>query len=233
MITVLPRTVLGSGDKPGVTRWRRVNAGHGRLTGAVACQRRRSRIATSAFAAFGLFMIGWTGLAANAAVVQRTALARPAVSAASVGRIALGDRMSSAAGHRSAKHAAKVKYYIVPRAGHGPSTLSEIAARTLGNAHLFMTIFKLNKGRVQPNGGRLENPKLIEPGWILELPANASGPGVHFGPLPHPRPRPRPQPSSLGPRLCVPPARRRCRRRRRGPGSRPRRAAWSSSSWCW
>jgi hypothetical protein len=137
-------------------------------------------------------MIGWTGLAANAAVVQRTAAARPAASAASSGRIALGDRISSAAGHQSAKHVAKVKYYIVPRAGHGPSTLSEIAAQTLGNAHLFMTIFTLNRGRVQPNGGRLENPKLIEPGWILELPANASGPGVHFGPLPHPRPRPQP-----------------------------------------
>ena len=45
-------------------------------------------------------------------------------------------------------------------------------------------IFKLNKDRLQPDGGRLENPTVIDPGWILVLPSNASGPGVHYGPLP-------------------------------------------------
>jgi hypothetical protein len=47
-----------------------------------------------------------------------------------------------------------------------------------------MEIFNLNKGRLQPNGGRLTSPQLIEPGWILRLPADAAGPGVHFGLLP-------------------------------------------------
>ena len=47
-----------------------------------------------------------------------------------------------------------------------------------------MEIFNLNKGRLQPNGQRLENPHSVEPGWILLLPPSASGPGVHFGPLP-------------------------------------------------
>jgi hypothetical protein len=80
---------------------------------------------------------------------------------------------------------APVKFYIVPPPGDGPAeSLFTIAAKTLGDGSRFMEIFNLNKGRLQPNGGRLTNPQLIEPGWILQLPANAAGPGVHFGPLP-------------------------------------------------
>jgi len=80
---------------------------------------------------------------------------------------------------------APVKFYIVPPPGDGPAeSLFTIAAKTLGDGSRFMEIFNLNKGRLQPNGGRLAKPQLIEPGWILQLPANAAGPGVHFGPLP-------------------------------------------------
>jgi hypothetical protein len=80
---------------------------------------------------------------------------------------------------------APVKFYIVPPPGNGPAdSLFTIAAKTLGDGSQFMEIFNLNKGRLQPNGGRLTNPQLIEPGWILQLPADAAGPGVHFGPLP-------------------------------------------------
>jgi hypothetical protein len=80
---------------------------------------------------------------------------------------------------------AKVKYYIVPPAARGSvPTLYGIAAATLGNGSLFMEIFNLNKGRLQPNGQRLENPQSVEAGWILLLPRGASGPGVHDGPLP-------------------------------------------------
>jgi hypothetical protein len=80
---------------------------------------------------------------------------------------------------------ARVKYYIVPKARNGVApSLYAIAARTLGDGNLFTEIFNLNKGRLQPHGGRLENPQEILAGWILELPADASGPGVHFGRLP-------------------------------------------------
>lgn len=100
---------------------------------------------------------------------------------------ASGARMQSLTAG-SAKHA-KVKYYIVPQPGHGPPVaLYGIAVRTLGNSHRYIEIFNLNKGRLQPNGGRLENPHTIDPGWILQLPADASGPGVHFGRLPGARP---------------------------------------------
>jgi hypothetical protein len=78
-----------------------------------------------------------------------------------------------------------VKYYVVQRPNHGHKEfLFEIAAKTLGNGNLASEIFRLNKGRLQPGGGRLENPAVIEPGWILVLPLSASGTGVHYGPVP-------------------------------------------------
>jgi hypothetical protein len=80
---------------------------------------------------------------------------------------------------------APVKFYIVPPPGNGHAeSLFTIAAQTLGDGSRFMEIFNLNKGRPQPDGGRLTSPQLIEPGWILQLPPGAAGPGVHFGPLP-------------------------------------------------
>jgi len=80
---------------------------------------------------------------------------------------------------------ARVKFYVVPSASSGHAeSLFMIAARTLGSGSRFMEIFNLNKGRLQPRGGRLENPHEIFPGWILQLPAGASGPGVRFGQLP-------------------------------------------------
>jgi hypothetical protein len=80
---------------------------------------------------------------------------------------------------------ASVKYFIVPPAASGPAeTLFDIAAKTLGAGNRFTQIFNLNKGRLQPNGGQLENASTIDPGWILQLPADAAGPGVHIGPLP-------------------------------------------------
>ncbi|HEY2575114.1 MAG TPA: hypothetical protein VGI74_02290 [Streptosporangiaceae bacterium] len=98
--------------------------------------------------------------------------------------------------HRAASHQAAgtgtattrhpwVKYYIVQPPDHGQKEfLYEIAAKTLSNGNLYTVIFDLNKGRLQPDGGRLETPTAIDPGWILELPSNAHGPGVHDGPLP-------------------------------------------------
>jgi len=106
----------------------------------------------------------------------------------------------------SPPHPGWVRYYIVqpPANGH-TETFSEIAAKTLHNSKLAMTIFNLNKDRLEPGGGRLESPAVLGPGWILVLPANASGPGVRYGPLPvaprlPPRPprRPPPRPRHRG-----------------------------------
>ena len=127
--------------------------------------------------------------------VCRLAVCRLAVRLAVRMLVALGLLAIVVTGSASAAFAAdqsptpaQVKYYIVPPAGRGPATLFEIAAQTLGNGNRFWQIYRLNKGRLQPDGRRLENPKIIEPGWVLELPAYASGPGVHVGPLPQPSP---------------------------------------------
>ena len=108
------------------------------------------------------------------------------VAAVALTLVAAGPAMAAAQAQvQSPAAPAKVKYYVVPPRGHGSvPTLYSIAAATLGNGSLFMEIFNLNKGRLQPNGQRLESPHSVEPGWILLLPPSASGPGVHFGPLP-------------------------------------------------
>ncbi|MFJ8582319.1 hypothetical protein [Micromonospora sp. NPDC093277] len=79
------------------------------------------------------------------------------------------------------------RYYIVGREQDGQREyLFRIAAETLGDGNRFREIFALNQGRPQPDGGRLTDPTQLSPGWILRLPTDASGPGVHTGPLPEP-----------------------------------------------
>jgi len=79
-----------------------------------------------------------------------------------------------------------------------------IAARRLGDGERWREIFALNRGRLQPDGRRLTDPRLIYPGWILLLPspqARPPGPAHHgacYGPrrpdggLPAPRAGSRP-----------------------------------------
>jgi hypothetical protein len=74
------------------------------------------------------------------------------------------------------------KYYVVSAAsGAQRESLYEIAARTLGNGNRSQEIFDLNQGRLQPDGGRLTDPLVLKPGWILVLPHDAQGTGVHTG----------------------------------------------------
>jgi LysM repeat protein len=47
---------------------------------------------------------------------------------------------------------------------------SVIAARFLGDWRRYVEIDHLSRGVLQPDGGMLENPNLIQPGWILRLP---------------------------------------------------------------
>ena len=57
----------------------------------------------------------------------------------------------------------------------------DIAAQTLGDGRRYPEILQLNVGRRQRNGGQLVDPAVLEPGWILVLPADASGPRVLLG----------------------------------------------------
>ncbi len=129
----------------------------------------------------------WLAARAAAAAVRAPAAAAAALAATVLGTApAMAATAARAQAPASAATTpATVKYYIVPPAAGGSvPTLYSIAATTLGNGSLYMEIFKLNKGRLQPNGQRLANPHSVEPGWILLLPPGASGPGVHSGPLP-------------------------------------------------
>jgi hypothetical protein len=49
-------------------------------------------------------------------------------------------------------------------------TLWEIADADLGDPLRYPEIFAANSGDVQPDGRRLEDPDLIHPGWVLEIP---------------------------------------------------------------
>ncbi len=49
-------------------------------------------------------------------------------------------------------------------------TLALIAERELGDADLWAWLFELNKGRLMPDGQRLEWPDELRAGWVLVLP---------------------------------------------------------------
>lgn len=69
-----------------------------------------------------------------------------------------------------------VKVFVV---GDRPVTLPAIAGSTLGDPGRAGEIFDLNRGRRQPDGTALTGPgDQLRPGWILRLPADASGPDV-------------------------------------------------------
>ncbi|HEU0286086.1 MAG TPA: LysM peptidoglycan-binding domain-containing protein, partial [Nocardioidaceae bacterium] len=72
-----------------------------------------------------------------------------------------------------------VKYYEVqPSSGRHYDTLWDIAERFLGSGLRYKEIFELNHGVLQPDGRKLTNADLIQPGWQLRLPSDAEGAGL-------------------------------------------------------
>jgi hypothetical protein len=107
--------------------------------------------ATAVLAVIAMLAAIWAGplAAAGAGTRPRAAVQSPAP--APVPAPASASALASAS--------ASVKFYIVPPPGNGPAdSLFAIAAKTLGDGSQFMEIFNLNKGRLQPNGGRLTIP---------------------------------------------------------------------------
>jgi hypothetical protein len=77
------------------------------------------------------------------------------------------------------------KYYVVgPPVNGQREYLYQIAAATLGDGNRYREIFDLNKGRRQPDGGRLTDPTELRSGWVLVLPADAKGAAVRSGAAP-------------------------------------------------
>ncbi|WP_042410780.1 LysM peptidoglycan-binding domain-containing protein, partial [Streptacidiphilus carbonis] len=81
-------------------------------------------------------------------------------------------------------------------------SLSAIAQRELGNADEWPALFAANKGAEAPDGVRLENPDVIEPGMVLTVPSTASAPPTTTAPVAAP---PTTTPPSATPPSTVPP----------------------------
>jgi LysM domain/Bacterial transcriptional activator domain len=73
---------------------------------------------------------------------------------------------------------ATIFYDVSPPEGRHHDSLWDIADRYLGDGRRYKEIFELNSGRDQPDGRRLDQARLIRPGWVLVMPADAAGPGL-------------------------------------------------------
>lgn len=61
-------------------------------------------------------------------------------------------------------------YVVVPR-----DSLWRIAERHLGDGLRWHEIWDLNRGQLEADGRTMRDPNLIRPGWVLTLPADATG----------------------------------------------------------
>jgi hypothetical protein len=75
-------------------------------------------------------------------------------------------------------HQAQKLYVVTPPQGRHHESLWEIAQHHLGDGRRYKEIFELNKDRVQPDGSKLTIASLIRPGWVLQMPGDAFGPGI-------------------------------------------------------
>jgi len=83
--------------------------------------------------------------------------------------------------------------------------LWDIALLALGSGERFKEIFELNVGKPQPDGRRLIDPGVLEPGWVLNLPtATKPPPSPNDEPTPTSTPTPSPTPTPK-PKHAVPP----------------------------
>lgn len=73
-------------------------------------------------------------------------------------------------------------------------TLTGLAAEYLHDARRYPQLYQTNAGRPQAEGGLLENPNLIRPGWVLTLPPD--GDAAVLAPNPSPPDRAPPTPST-------------------------------------
>ena len=65
-------------------------------------------------------------------------------------------------------------YVVQPPEGRYHDNLWDIAERNLGDGRAYTRIYDLNAGRVQPDGGSLELARLIQPGWLMVMPDEAT-----------------------------------------------------------
>lgn len=64
---------------------------------------------------------------------------------------------------------------VQPPEGRYHDNLWDIAQRHLGDGRRYQEVFELNKGRDQPDGRELTLARLIQPGWLMVMPEDATG----------------------------------------------------------
>lgn len=92
-------------------------------------------------------------------------------------------------------------------------TLSQIALEELGDANAYPALFNATAHSVQPDGHRLQDPDLIQPGWTITIPARgraAAAPQEEAGPTTPPSTEPiapqvEPKPEHAAPKQTAEP----------------------------
>ena len=140
---------------------------------AGATQSLANRLVTAALLLF-------TAAAALTPVMSHSAPPRPAHSVSALATPS--DRIASISAQLtpSSPHSpTSDKIYVVkPPVGRYHESLWEIAQKHLGDGRRYNEVYQLNKDRVQPDGSKLTIASLIRPGWVLQMPKDASGPGI-------------------------------------------------------
>lgn len=90
-------------------------------------------------------------------------------------RVPVDERTGRTPGGEHPTAVVRKLYRVNPPEGRHHESLWEIAERHLGDGRRYHEIFEMNKERVQPGGERLHLARLIRPGWILHMPADAVG----------------------------------------------------------
>ena len=130
--------------------------------------RNRARALTLCAATFGTAAL--PGIASAATASPATATVPQAATTAhrvTVHAVAVSDRTGSSSS--SSSSSSKQVHTVV--AG---DTLFGIAKAALGNGYDYPQLYKLNKGKAQPDGGKLTDPDLIEIGWKIQLPSGSN-----------------------------------------------------------
>ncbi|MEX2555566.1 MAG: BTAD domain-containing putative transcriptional regulator [Actinomycetota bacterium] len=136
-----------------------------RRTGSEGWLRVTDRIAPALLRRCVDLAVGGAFVAASLSVV-RVSVAHPMPSAAATVMVTDGNDRAVV----EQKPQPKSRYTV--RAG---DSLWRIAERHLGSGFRWNEIYRLNKGQRFHDGRTLSDPRLIHPGWVLELPAKMVG----------------------------------------------------------
>ena len=116
--------------------------------------------------------------------------------------LAVAGATSALAVQPTKPHLVYREYVVEPPQGRYHDNLWDIADRHLGDPLRWREIFALNEGRLMPDGQRLTRANLIRPGWVLRMPADATG--VHLANTVTAAPK-RPEPERPGIATATPP----------------------------